>query len=140
VPPSCQLISRVVHVLMMRAGPAAQALSRSCLVPALALWCRARAAVLFRAVPVLTHRAWPVWPSIPLANSTRSHVLPLLLPTQGQPELRKSLAWPARGPRDHRRRAAGKCRWSWGHRPKAPGPCCGSVPGRRLCSRRGRAW
>jgi hypothetical protein len=25
--------------------------------------CRARA-VLFRAVPVLTHRAWPIWPSI----------------------------------------------------------------------------
>jgi hypothetical protein len=64
VPPSCRLISRVVPVLVPRAGPAAQALSRSCLVPALALWCRARA-VLFWAVPVLAHRAWPIWPSIP---------------------------------------------------------------------------
>jgi hypothetical protein len=63
VPPSCRLISRVVPVLVPRAGPAAQALFRSCLVPALALWCRARA-VLFRAVPVLAHRAWPIWPSI----------------------------------------------------------------------------
>jgi hypothetical protein len=42
VPPSCRLISRVVPVLVPWAGPAAQALSRSCLVPALALWCRAR--------------------------------------------------------------------------------------------------
>jgi hypothetical protein len=63
VPPSCRLISRVVPVLVPRAGTAAQALSRSCFVPALALWCRARA-VLFRAVSVLTHRAWPIWPSI----------------------------------------------------------------------------
>ena len=42
-PVSCQPISRAVLVLVPRAGPAAQALYRPCLVPALTLWCRARA-------------------------------------------------------------------------------------------------
>jgi hypothetical protein len=60
MPPSRRLISRVVPVLVPRAGPAAQALSRSCLVLALALWCRARAVLepcFFGSCP-----CWPIGP------------------------------------------------------------------------------
>jgi len=57
-PVSCQPISRAVPVLVPRAGPAAQALYRPCLVPALALWCRARAVLgpcFFGSCP-----CWPI--------------------------------------------------------------------------------